>query len=119
MIVIHRQDLLQLFKMNATVLHNFLNAISNRTQHLSGRIKLLALNSIRGKIAHLLLDEVTKAGTAEIKLKNTQEELAGMFGVARPSVARAMRELHSEGIIRARGKNITILDRPALSALLR
>ena len=47
----------------------------------------------------------------------TQNDLADYFGVARPSVSRAIGELEQEGFIEANGKNIRILDKEGLSGL--
>jgi len=119
LLLVSKHDLMDLFRKNEIVLKNYLDIISNRTQHLSKQIRLLGLQSIRGKIAHYLLEQVRVEGTTDLKIKNTQNELASMFGVSRPSLARVMRELHNDKIIHAAGKKITILDKPALSALLR
>ena len=54
-----------------------------------------------------------------VKLDMTQNDLADFFGVARPSVARALGDLEEEGFIEARGKNIKILDREGLRILLK
>jgi CRP-like cAMP-binding protein len=48
----------------------------------------------------------------------TQNDLADFFGVARPSVARALGELEEEGLIEAKGKNIKILDKKQLGLLM-
>lgn len=119
LLLIPKQDLMDLFSKNEIVLKNYLDIISNRTQHLSKQIRLLGLQSIRGKIAHYLLEQVRIEGTTDLKINNTQNELASMFGVSRPSLARVIRELHNDKIINASGKRITILDKPALSAFLR
>lgn len=116
---IPRQDLLKLFGKNERVLHNYLDIMANRAQHLSKKIKLLGLQTIRGKIAYYLLELVKKAGTLDLILPNTQNEIAEMFGTTRPSIGRAMREMHSQGIIEARGRKVRIKDNAALSALLR
>ncbi len=47
----------------------------------------------------------------------TQNDLADFFGVARPSVGRALGEMEEEGIIEARGKNIRIIDKKRLAEL--
>lgn len=118
-LLFQKQDLMNLFCKNETILKNFLDIISNRTQQLTKKIKLLGLQSIRGKIAHYLLEQVRREGRMELKIKNSQNELANMFGVSRPSLARVIREMHNEGIIEANGKNITIIDKEALSGLLK
>jgi DNA-binding FadR family transcriptional regulator len=36
--------------------------------------------------------------------------MADLFGVSRPALARAIREMHNEGIISAQAKHIQILN---------
>ena len=118
-LVFSKNELVKLFKRNEMVLQNYLDIMANKMQHLSRKIKLLGLHTIRGKIAHYLLELVKKCNCDTVKMPNTQEELALMFGVARPSIARTLKELNEEGIIEGKGKNISIINKAALSALLR
>jgi CRP-like cAMP-binding protein len=111
-----KPDFLKLLKSNDIILVNYLNMISNRSQFLSEKIKFLNFKTIRGKLAHFILQKAGKDKTA-ISLDMTQADLADFFGVARPSVARALGELEQEGFIEASGKNIRILDRKGLSDL--
>jgi DNA-binding FadR family transcriptional regulator len=48
----------------------------------------------------------------------SQEELAEMFGVARPSLGRAIREMHNDGLINASAKYIQIINKKALVDLI-
>nr|WP_321411601.1 Crp/Fnr family transcriptional regulator [uncultured Carboxylicivirga sp.] len=116
---IPRQDLMNLFCNENTVLKNYLDIISNRAQKLTKKIKLLGLQSIRGKFANYLLEHVRREGKMEFTIKNSQCELANMFGISRPSLGRVIREMHNEGIIEADGRNIKIVDKKALSGLLK
>ncbi len=116
---IPRQSLIRLLQQNELVLRNFLDNISNRAQFLSTKIKFLSFQSIKGKIAHYILKEMQKTGSSDIHLPVTQSDLAELFGVARPSVSRAIKEMDREGLIRSKGSNIQILDRDGLSALLK
>jgi CRP-like cAMP-binding protein len=116
---ISKDSFLKLLQTNKLVLINYMNSISNRAQFLSNKIKFLSFQTIKGKIAHFLLQIRQKTGKEEFILPKSQNELAEMFGVARPSLTRAIREMHDEGIISAEGKDIKILDRNRLSALLR
>ncbi len=118
MLLIPRQDLMGLFRKNETILKNYLDIISNRTQKLTRKIKQLGLQSIREKFAHYLLEQVRNEGSYKFEIRNSQSELANMFGIARPSLARVIRELHNEGIIHAKGRHISITDKKALSKLL-
>lgn len=118
-LIIPKSDLLKIFSSYEQVLQNYLNIVANRAQFLSKKIKILGLNSIRGKIAHYLLDQVRVVNNTQLVLKNSQTQLAQMFGVSRPSLARVIRELHNDGIIHAQGRHINILDKKALSSFLR
>ena len=119
LLLIPREDLLQLFTQNQTILKNFLDIMANRAQFLSRQLKLLGLNSIKGKISHYLLEQVKKQGSLKIQLPHTQNDLAEMFGVARPSVARALREMNEEKYIISKGKTVEILNKSILSGFLR
>jgi CRP/FNR family transcriptional regulator, dissimilatory nitrate respiration regulator len=117
LLTIEKPDFLNLLVSNNIILVNFLDMISNRSQFLSEKIKFLNFKTIKGKLAHFILQ---KAGNDKsvIFLDMTQNDLADFFGVARPSVSRAMGDLEEEGYIEASGKKITILNRKGLSGLI-
>lgn len=113
---IDKADFLKLLKRDDRILVNFLDMISNRSQFLSEKIKFLSFKTIKGKLAQFILQ---RAGNERqsVNLDLTQNEIADFFGVARPSVARALGEMEQDGIISANAKNIRIIDRKKLSAL--
>jgi CRP/FNR family transcriptional regulator, dissimilatory nitrate respiration regulator len=115
-LLIDKPDFLKLLMKNDIILVNFLNMISNRSQFLSEKIKFLNFKTIRGKLAHFILQRAGK-DKAAIMIEMTQSDLADFFGVARPSVSRALGELQQEGYIEVSGKNIRILNRNGLSEL--
>jgi CRP-like cAMP-binding protein len=111
-IVIPKQELLKLFQMNQQILQNFLSMISSRAQFLSDKLRFHSFKSLKAKLAFFLVNE---AGTDNsFKLKQSQQELAELFGVARPSVGRAFLLLQEEGIIDIRYKQVEILNRKKL-----
>lgn len=112
-------EFLNLMHRNETVLKNFVNNVSTRGQFLSNKIKFLSFTSIKGKLAQYLLDLAGKAGSDRIILQHSQSQLSELFGVARPSVGRAISEMNHEGIIRTNGKVVELLNKAKLSALLR
>lgn len=118
LLLIGKNDLMDLFGDNPLILRNFLDIISDRAQFLGRRIKLLSVNTLKGKIALYLLDLVKKSGKKDIHLPHTQKELAEIFASSRPSVGRAFREMHESGCISAKGKNVEIIDTAALSDML-
>ena len=116
LLLIMKVDFLKLLMMNDTILVNFLDIISNRSQFLSEKIKFLNFKTIKGKLAHYILRKAVNDSTS-VKLDMTQNDLADFFGVARPSVSRALRDLETEGYIEAKGKNIKIVDKAGLADL--
>lgn len=116
LLIIDKEDFLKLLKSNDCILRNFLDMVSNRSQFLSEKIKFLNFKTIKAKLAHYILQKSGRSGEM-VKLDLTQNDLADYFGVARPSVGRALRELEDEGYIEAKGRSITILDRENLSLL--
>ena len=116
LLIIEKPDFLRLLMKNDIVLINFLDMISNRSQFLSEKIKFLNFKTIKGKLAHFILQKAGKDNISVV-LGMTQNGLADFFGVARPSVARALGELEDDGYIEAKGKNIKIIDKEGLADL--
>lgn len=118
LLIIEKKDFVKMLGGNTTLLTNYLETISNRSQFLSEKIKFFTFKTIRSKLAHYILE---KSGNrlAKIRFGRTQQELADFFGVARPSISRVISGMESEGLIIAEGKDITILNRQGLAELTR
>lgn len=112
-IVIPKAELLKLFQLNENILQNFLSMISSRAQFLSEKLRFHSFKSLKSKLAFYLLNEAGQLKT--FKLRHSQNELAELFGVARPSVGRIMLQLQEEGIIDIRYKQVEIIDQRSLS----
>lgn len=119
LLIIPRNELLKLLKKNEIILQNYLDIMANRTQQLTRKIRLLGMQSIKGKLAYYLLNITNKTGRNTFVLPNTQKEIADIFGVARPSIGRVFREMDNEGYIKASGKRVCIMNKTELSDLLR
>lgn len=112
-------EFLKIMQTSERVLRNFVNYVSSRGQFLSNKIKFLSFTSIKGKLAQYLLDLAGKSGADRVKMPLSQLQLSELFGVARPSVGRAISEMNHDGIIRTDGKEVVLLDKAKLSALLK
>ena len=108
-----------MLQSSKSVLVNFVDIVSSRGQFLSSKIKFLSFTTIKGKLAQYLLDLSGKSGSLRFSLPRSQSQLSELFGVARPSIGRAMSELNHDGIIRTEGKEVTILDPARLTGLLK
>jgi CRP-like cAMP-binding protein len=115
-LIINKKDFLRIMMSDDRILANFLDMISNRSQFLSEKIKFLNFKTIKAKLAQYIL-QLDINNETFIRLNRTQNDLADFFGVARPSVGRAIHELEEEGYILADRKEIKILDREGLSVL--
>lgn len=118
-VTIPKKEFVRMLILSEKLLHNYLDIISSRAQFLSARLKFLSFQSIKGKIAHYLLSTSSLSRSGNFELDKSQSELAELFGVTRPSLARAVRELDRDGIISAKGRKVTILNPGRLSAFLK
>jgi CRP-like cAMP-binding protein len=74
----------------------------------------LARHTVPSRAARWLLTTADRVPEGEFRL--TQEYLAAMLGVHRPTVTLAMQELASEGLVSYRRGVVCITDRPGLEA---
>ncbi len=113
LLYIPKYDFLKMLQGDIRIMQNFLNVISGHTQILANKLKFLSFKTIKGKIAQYLL---SLAGPDKnmIELPLTQNELAEQFGVARPSLARALGEMAEDGLISVDRKVVKILNRRKL-----
>lgn len=117
LLAIPKGSLITLFQLNATVLRNYLDAISGRAQFLSEKLYFMSFKSIKEKIAHYILT-LTKPGQDKVILPRNQRELSEFFGVTRPSLSRVFAELEKDGIISYDRKTVTIKDREGFKKIL-
>lgn len=108
-LVIYREEFMKLLRMNETIMMNYLSMVSSKAQFLSRKIKFLTFKTIKGKISNYLMSLGASAG-AVIEIPVSQQELADLFGVARPSVARGFASMEKEGIIEMKNRRVKILD---------
>ena len=113
-IFIVKSDFSRLLQMDLTVQNNFLDIVSGKAQFLSNKIKFLSLQPIKGKIASYLLKRTRNSLLNTIDLPYSQDNLADLFGVTRPALTRALRELDQDKIICAKGKRICVHDEKRL-----
>ena len=111
-------EFLKMLQLSTTLLKNYLHSISTRAQFLSQKLHFLSFKTIKEKMAHFLLQQSGER-LHSIELKNTQQQLADLFGVARPSLARVFSEMQHEGLIKIEKRTVTLLNKKALNELLR
>lgn len=114
---IPKDEVIRLMTVQPNFMRQFLTHNANRTQFLTNRLQLLSIKTIKGKIAHFILEQMDLQGNP-FKINRNQTELADFFGVARPSLARSLSELVDEGIIEVNRKEYRVLNQKKLKELL-
>jgi cAMP-binding proteins - catabolite gene activator and regulatory subunit of cAMP-dependent protein kinases len=114
---IPKEEVMRLMTTQPNFMKQFLTHNANRTQFLTNRLQLLSIKTIKGKLAHFLLEN-SNSESIPFEIKRNQTELADFFGVARPSLARSLSEMVQDGIISINKKEYTILDYKGIRELL-
>lgn len=109
-IQIPKSEFVKMMQKNNILLTNFMNNISERAQFLSQKLKFLSFHSIKGKFAYYILNISKKTNSKSIVLPLSQDKLADLFGITRPSLSRAIRELNNDCLINSKGKDIEIIN---------
>ena len=117
MLVIYRYEFLKLLTISPVIQKNYLDLVSTKAQFLSRKIKFLSFKTIKGKMAHYLL-QLQPQADGKLRFPVTQQALANLFGVARPSVARALKEMEDEGVLSSKNKMVEISDKDKLMEYL-
>ena len=116
-IKIPKAEIIRLMMTNPDFMQNYLTHNANRTQFLTNRLQLLSIKTIKGKLAHFLMEQA-QGSTKPFILNRNQSELAEFFGVARPSLARSLSEMVHDGIISIKRREYQILNMDSMKELL-
>ena len=114
---IPKDEVMRLMTTQPDFMKQFLTHNANRTQFLTNRLQLLSIKTIKGKLAHFLLENFIEEGKP-FEIRRNQTEMADFFGVARPSLARSLSEMVQEGLISITKKEYVILNSKGLRELL-
>ena len=117
-LLLPKKTVINLCQKNEKFLLNYMNDSGNKIIFLAEKIRLLKFSSISQKIACHLVSLSKKQGSDSVKLSYSREQLADLFGVARPSLSRSFSEFYDKGILEAEGKIIHILDKEQLMDII-
>lgn len=107
---IHRNDIIHLMTLDTRILNNFMGVLSNRILMLNQRLTNLTLDSLRKKIANMLLIEYKKQGTSYLTLPYSRKKMAEMLNSPRPSLSRELAKMREDGLIDFYKNSIKLLD---------
>lgn len=122
-LMVPREEVIRMFQKDGKFLENYIKFNSNKAQFLSRRLQVLNIKTIKGKLAHYILEGLDRARSSDPRsllftMDKNQTELAKFFGVTRPALARCIAELEDDGIIEMERKVVKIKNQQALKNLL-
>lgn len=107
---ISREDIVELMSMHKTVLNNFVGVLSNRILMLNERITNLSFNSVRKKVANMILTAYKKQKSLNIELPHGRKKMAELLNIPRPSLSRELVNMKNKNIIDFHRNEIIILN---------
>ncbi len=121
LVFLPRSDFEQALRRDPDIALAVVRSLGGRLRHLVRLVETLAFRDVAARLAVFLADEAERHGRVqedgvELKLEQSQAQLAEAIGTARESVSRALKQLEQRGLIRQRsGRHLTM----ALPAHLR
>jgi CRP-like cAMP-binding protein len=114
---IGRDGLLRVASACPSVFHALLEDISQRSEFLASKLRMVQFETLRERIAHYLLEQMGRQDTATVHLPVAKKKLAAIVGSARQSVFRCLGELEEEGVLQQEGRSIRVCRPDRLRAL--
>lgn len=88
---------------------NFIRLLSDTSVFLTKRTRMLALMTVREKVAFFLQREARNQNSLKILLPRSRQEIADSFGIQKYSLLRVLSEMEKEGSLSIDGREITLL----------
>lgn len=92
-----------------------LREFTGRVRHLVDLVDNLALHTVQGRVAGLLLDQAEAAERGQEVVPLTQADMAARIGTVREMVGRTLKTFESLGLIRIERGAISVVDRAGLA----
>jgi CRP-like cAMP-binding protein len=108
-----RRDLEPFMHRNPLVMHHALEGLAGFVRWYGGVVMALEMRPLRDRILHRLLDLVeghTAAPGEAVTAPVSQATLAGMTGVSRENVNRALAAMMADGTIRREGSRYVLVN---------
>jgi CRP-like cAMP-binding protein len=116
LLVLPRDPMRRVVEQHPPLALALLKEFTGRTRHLVDLVDELALHTVQGRLAGLLLAQAEAAERGGPLAPLTQAEMAAHLGTVREMVGRALKTFEALGLIRLDRGVITLLDRAGLAA---
>jgi CRP/FNR family transcriptional regulator len=111
---INKSDFQSVCRQYPDVALKLLAVVGSRLRHLVMVVERMTFGSVTQRLARLLLDAAAQAGADEFDFPLTHQELASRLGTVREVVSRNLARFRVDGLVRAQGRQFSILDRAGL-----
>ncbi|MCS6881261.1 MAG: Crp/Fnr family transcriptional regulator [Oscillochloridaceae bacterium] len=109
-----RQRLLELIDSHPALARALLSELAARLRHMVDLVDTLALHTVQGRLARLLLEQARAAERGAPVAPLTQAQMAARLGTVREMVSRTLKSFEALGLIRMERNAIHVLDRAGL-----
>lgn len=116
-LIIRKESVLKILSLNQQLLKNYLDISANYATVLAEKLHIMSFRTIRQKLAMYILK--LSQNSDSILLDKSQDALAEYFGVSRPSLARELKNMQEDGLIKNNRRQITIIERNKLIHLIK
>jgi CRP/FNR family transcriptional regulator len=113
---IKRGDLRIALQNSPQIARNIIKVLARRVRGLVALVEDLSFRHVIGRVVKILLENAGNG--AGLKPRLTQQEMAAMAGTAREVVARSLKSLEEEGVVRLERHRIVITDKEALERMV-
>ena len=114
---ISKNDYINILNSDHVFLFNFLNTLSVSAQTSMTGLMSLTSGSIDERIAYWII-ALTQSGGKDIKLTCRKRDLCSLFGSQRATFESTLESMKERGLIDYTNKELSVLSRPGLLALL-
>jgi CRP-like cAMP-binding protein len=115
LLVFPRDQMRQLTQSHPELAMALLGEFANRLRGMVGLVENLALHTVNGRLARLLLQQAAAMEQGHSPPTLTQAEMASHIGSVREMVGRALKAFEASGLISLERGVIQILDRERLA----
>lgn len=115
---ISKENIIKLMKNQDIILENFMSVLSNRILMLNDRITTLSYDTVRKKIANIILIEYSKQKNKYLLLPFCRRKMAQLLNIPRPSLSRELMKMKEDKIIDYYKNRLQILNMDLLEECL-
>lgn len=115
---LRKEDMRSLIEERPTIALAVLQVFAEKLRYFTRLVEDLSFRTVISRLAKLLFQMAEEQGSAPLRQRLTQQELAAMVGTAREVVARALKALEAKGAIRMDRHRIVIVDKGVLQRMI-